>query len=59
MERAKLIDYDCFIRIDPETGLDTLYFQQPSDARNGSVQRVYVFEWGKSLISFSPKPGKA
>jgi len=55
VERAKRIDFDCYIRIDPDTGLDTLYFLQPSDARSGSVQRVYVFEWGKSLISFSPK----
>jgi phage protein D len=55
MERAKRIDLDCYIRVDPDTGLDTLYFLEPSDARTGSVQRVYVFEWGKSLISFSPK----
>ena len=55
VERAKRIDHDCFIRIDPDNGLDTLYFQKPSDARDGRPQRTYVFEWGKSLISFSPK----
>ena len=55
VERAKRIDFDCFIRVDPDNGLDTLYFQRPSDARDGRPQRTYVFEWGKSLISFSPK----
>jgi phage protein D len=54
MERAKRIDFDCFIRIDPDTGRDTLYFISPSDARDGSAVRVYVFEWGKSLINFNP-----
>jgi phage protein D len=32
-----------------------LYFTNPTDGRDGSVQRIYVFEWGKSLISFSPR----
>jgi phage protein D len=54
MERAKRIDFDCFIRIDPATGRDTLYFISPTDARDGSKVRVYVFEWGKSLINFNP-----
>jgi phage protein D len=54
MERAKRIDFDCFIRIDPDTGRDTLYFMSPTDARDGSKVRVYVFEWGKSLINFNP-----
>jgi uncharacterized protein len=55
MERAKRNDYDCFIGVDPDSGLDALYFQSPTDARDGSKVRVYVFEWGKSLINFSPK----
>jgi phage protein D len=55
MERAKRIDFDCYIRIDPETGRDTLYFISPTDARDGSTIRTYVFEWGKSLINFNPK----
>jgi phage protein D len=54
MERAKRIDYDCFIGVDPDTGLDALYFQSPTDARDGKKVRVYVFEWGKSLINFNP-----
>ena len=34
MERAKRIDFDCFIRTDPDTGLDTLHFVSPTDARD-------------------------
>ena len=55
MERAKRIDFDCYIRIDPDNGKDTLYFVRPTDGRDGSKIRIYVFEWGKSLINFSPK----
>src|ERR1035438_10256143 len=54
MERAKRIDYDCFIGVDPDSGQDALYFQSPTDARDGKSDRVYVFEWGKSLINFNP-----
>jgi phage protein D len=54
MERAKRIDYDCFVGIDPDSGMDALYFQSPTDARDGKAVRVYVFEWGKSLINFNP-----
>ncbi len=55
MERAKRIDFDCYIRVDPDTGKDTLYFIRPTDARDGSKTRIYVFEWGKSLINFNPQ----
>jgi uncharacterized protein len=54
MERAKRIDFDCFVDVDPDTGLDALYFQSPTDARDSKKVRVYVFEWGKSLINFNP-----
>jgi len=54
MERAKRIDYDCYILTDPESGDATLHFEKPTDARDGSGTRVYVFEWGKSLIHFNP-----
>jgi phage protein D len=55
MERAKRIDFDCYIRVDPDSGRDTLYFLRPTDGRDGRPQRTYVFEWGKSLISFNPE----
>jgi phage protein D len=54
MERAKRIDFDCYIAVDPDTGKDALYFNSPSDARDGNRVRVYVFEFGKSLINFNP-----
>jgi len=55
MERAKRIDFDCYVRIDADTGRDTLYFTSPTDARDSTATRVYVFEWGKSLINFNPQ----
>jgi len=55
MERAKRIDFDCYIRVDPDTGRDTLYFVRPTDQRDTSPTRIYVFEWGKTLISFNPQ----
>jgi phage protein D len=55
MERAKRIDFDTYIRVDPDTGRDTLYFVRPTDARDGRPARVYVFEWGKTLINFNPQ----
>jgi phage protein D len=54
MERAKRIDFDCFIANDSVTGLDTLNFTQPTDSRAGGQAKYYEFEWGRSLISFSP-----
>ncbi len=54
IERAKRIDFDCFIAVDPQTGRDTLNFVRGSDGRDGQPGRTYVFEWGKTLISFAP-----
>jgi phage protein D len=54
MERAKRIDFDCFIETDPDSGEEALYFIRPTDGRDGRPIRVYEFEWGGSLISFSP-----
>ena len=55
MNRAKRIDFDCFIRVDPKTGEDALHFVQPTDKRAGSSTRVWIFEWGKTLINFMPQ----
>jgi phage protein D len=54
IERAKRIDFDCFIAVDPDSGHDTLNFVRPDDGRDGAPVRIYAFEWGKSLISFTP-----
>jgi uncharacterized protein len=54
MERAKRIDYDCFIRTDPQSGDSTLYFVRPPDGRENAAVRIYRFVWGESLIQFTP-----
>jgi phage protein D len=54
MERAKRIDFDCYVLTDPDSGKDTLNFVKPSDARDATRTRVYEFIWGSSLISFAP-----
>jgi len=54
MERAKRMDFDCYVQTDPGSGEEKLHFERPTDARDGSTVRVYEFIWGKSLISFAP-----
>src|SRR5439155_10115965 len=34
MERAKRIDFDCYVLTDPDSGKDTLNFVRPTDARD-------------------------
>jgi phage protein D len=53
MERAKRIDFDFFLRVDPKTGKDVLYFVSPTDNRDARRTRTYVFEWGKNLMNYS------
>jgi phage protein D len=55
MERARRIDFDLYVQTDPSTSEDCLYFVNPKDKRGSGPVRSYVFEWGKSLMSFSPK----
>lgn len=54
-ERAKRIDFDCFVHMDPVTLKDTLHFVRPRDGRQGTRATVYVFTWGENLISFDPR----
>src|SRR5262249_34412405 len=54
MERARRIDFDCFVSTDPKSGKSTLHFQRPTDAREKKAGQFYSFEWGTNLISFSP-----
>jgi phage protein D len=55
MERAKRIDFDCYVQTDAKSGEDTLVFMKPTDARDARGANVYVFEWGKTLGSFDPQ----
>lgn len=54
MERAKRIDFDCFIVTDPQSNESTLNFVRPPDGREAGPIRSYQFVWGQSLISFTP-----
>lgn len=54
MERAKRIDFDCFVLTDPQSFESTLYFIRPTDGRQGGRLRSYSLRWGKNLISFMP-----
>ena len=55
MERAKRIDFDCYIFNDPDSGLATLYFDQPSDSREGGKATYYEFIYGTGTTSLSPQ----
>jgi phage protein D len=54
MERAKRIDYDCYVLTDPDSGESTLHFEEPTDGRKNTKVRIYQFRWGESLIQFTP-----
>lgn len=55
MERAKRIDFDCFVLTNPDTTSEsTLYFVKPTDGRDSEKIKVYELEWGKNLINFNP-----
>jgi phage protein D len=51
MERAKRIDFDCYILPDPKTGEDTLYFVKPTDGRDGRPVHVYQLAYAPGLSS--------
>jgi len=55
LDRARRIDFDFYMQTDPKSHKDKLYFVKPRDGRDGETIRVYEFEWGKTLMSFSPK----
>ena len=55
MERAKRIDFDFYVRMNPLTGTDKLFFVKPTDNRDARRSRVFKLEWGQNLITFNPK----
>jgi phage protein D len=54
LQRARRIDFECFVLPGSKAGRNTLYFQKPRDGRDGKTVRIYELEWGRSLRSFSP-----
>ena len=51
MERAKRIDYDCYVVSDVVTGLQTLHFEPPADGRNGVPLRAFRLAYGPGLAA--------
>lgn len=49
LERAKRLDFDCYILPDPQSGEDTLYFIKPTDGRDGRPIRVYRLAYAPGL----------
>jgi len=49
MERAKRVDFDCFLLPDQRTGEDTLYFIRPTDGRDGRPVRAYQLAYAPGL----------
>jgi phage protein D len=53
MERATRNDFECYIRVDPKTGVSTLHFQSPTDGRQAASgdqgTRVCVLAYGPGL----------
>ncbi|HXU30951.1 MAG TPA: type IV secretion protein Rhs [Thermoanaerobaculia bacterium] len=52
-ERARRIGFDCFTRTEPDSGDEILMFVR-SEAGESSKAPLYVFEWGRNLLRFSP-----
>lgn len=53
-ERAGLIDFQTYVRTDPETGQDVLHFVSPTDGRNADGIRTFVLAWGSLLSTATP-----
>jgi Bacteriophage probable baseplate hub protein len=51
MERAKRIDYDCYVTSDAVTGTQTLHFEPPADGRNGMRVRALQLAYGPGLAA--------
>jgi hypothetical protein len=51
MERAKRIDYDCYVTSDAAAGTQTLHFEPPSDGRNNVPLRVVQLAYGPGLAA--------
>ena len=55
LDRARRIEFDVFMQTDPESGKDKLHFVKPTDGRDSRPIRVYEFQWGRSLKSFTSR----
>lgn len=51
MERAKRLDFDCFLLPDPNTGEETLYFIKPTDGRDSRPIRLFRLAYQPGLTT--------
>ncbi|MEV6824480.1 type IV secretion protein Rhs [Amycolatopsis sp. NPDC051102] len=51
VERAKRLDFDCYLLPDPATGEDTLYFVKPTDGRDGGAITVFRLAYAPGLTT--------
>jgi uncharacterized protein len=51
MERAKRIDFDCYILPDANTGEETLFFIKPTDGRDGRPIRLFRLTYQPGLTT--------
>jgi phage protein D len=51
MERAKRIDFDCYILPDPRSGEQTLYFVKPTDGRDSRPIRLFRLAYSPGLTT--------
>ncbi|NBH08772.1 phage late control D family protein [Amycolatopsis sp. SID8362] len=51
VERAKRIDFDCYLLPDPHTGVQTLYFIKPTDGRDSRPIRLFRLAYAPGLAS--------
>ena len=59
MERAKRIDYDCYVESDVVAGTQTLHFEPPADGRNGTPARVLRLAYGPGLAAEEQRKKRA
>jgi phage protein D len=51
LERAKRLDFDCYLLPDPATGEDVLYFIRPTDGRDGRPIRLFRLAYAPGLTT--------
>jgi uncharacterized protein len=51
MERAKRLDFECYILPDPRTGEEILYFIKPTDGRDGRPIRLFRLAYQPGLTT--------
>jgi phage protein D len=59
MERAKRIDYECYVTSDAVAGTQTLHFGPPADGRSGVPVRSFQLAYGPGLAAEEQRAAQA